>query len=68
MGTSRGENNRGMEKCERITIKEEPEANAIQMWIIDVATNAKMAYGFHSSYAYSMVAGVMSHDDKTLDP
>ena len=63
----RGERTTEAWRSVRITIKEEPEANAIQMWIIDVATNAKMAYGFHSSYAYSMVAGVMSHEDKTLD-
>ena len=67
MGTSRGENTRGMEKCEKITIKDEPVANAIQMWIVDVATTAKMAYGFDSNYAYAMVAGVMSHDERTLD-
>ena len=67
IGVSRGENTRGMEKCEKITIKDEPEANAIQMWIVDVATTARMAYGFDSNYAYAMVAGVMSHDERTLD-
>ena len=56
-----------MEKCEKITIKDEPEANAIQMWIVDVATMARMAYGLDSNYAYAMVAGVMSHDERTLD-
>ena len=67
IGVARGENTRGMEKCEKIAIKDEPEANAIQMWIVDVATMARMAYGFDSNYAYAMVAGVMSHDEKTLD-
>ena len=45
MGTSRGENTRGMEKCEKITIKDEPEADAIQMWIVEVATSAKRRTG-----------------------
>ena len=38
-------------------IKDKPEANAIQMWIVDVATMARMAYGFDSNYAYAMVEG-----------
>ena len=32
-----------------------------------MVTTTKMAYAFDSSYAYAMVSGVMSHDDKTLD-
>ena len=38
-----------------------------RMWIIDVATTAKMAYGLDSNYTFTMVSEVMTHEDKLLD-
>ena len=51
---------------DKIVIKDEPESSTIQMWIADVATTAKMAYGFDPDYAFTMVSDVMSHEGKVL--
>ena len=54
------ENIRGREKCERIIIKGEPQANTIQVWITDVAMQARSAYGFDPDHAFKVVFDVLS--------
>ena len=60
------ENTRGREKCERIVIKGEPQANTIQVWITDVAMQARSAYGFDPDHALKVVSDVLRHPDNKL--
>ena len=57
------ENTRGREKCERIIIKGEPQANTIQVWITDVPMQARSAYGFDPDH----VSDVLEHPESRLD-
>ena len=61
------ENTRGREKCEKIVIKGEPQANTIQVWITDVAMQARSAYGFGPDHAFKVVSDVLRHPDSRLD-
>ena len=62
-----GENTRGREKCEKIVIKGEPQANTIQVWITDVAMQARSAYGYDPDHAFKVVSDVLRHPDSRLD-